>query len=139
MQRPMGVTIIAILGVAFGALAILEGLWIAMAHRPLGMMTGMGGAFAGIVLLGIAALVIVTSVGLLKLQEWSRVLAILLNAVHLVIAALGLLEAFRHVHALFFFGMMLRHIIMIIVGVWIIVYLIQPHVRQAFLAPTAAL
>jgi hypothetical protein len=148
VQRPAGVTIIAILGIIFGALAALVGLWTwfgaamftAMAHRPMGMMIGMNGAFAGIVLVAIAALVIVTSVGLLRLQEWARVLMIVLNAVHLVVAALGLLEAFRHIHTLFFFGMMLRHIVMIAIGVWIIVYLIQPHVKQAFRAtvPTAS-
>lgn len=140
MQRPAGVTIIAILGIIFGAVVALVGLWTwfgsamftAMAHRPMGMMIGMNGAFAGIVLVAIAALVIVTSVGLLRLQEWSRVLMIVLNAIHVVVAALGLLEAFRHIHTLFFFGMMLRHIVMIAIGVWIIVYLIQPHVKQVF-------
>lgn len=146
MQRPTGVTIIAVLGIIFGAAAALEGLWIwfgtalfsTMARRPVGMMIGMTGAFAGIVLLGIAALVIVTSVGLLNLQEWARVLAIVLNAVHLVVAGLGLMEALRHIHMLFFFGMMLRHIVMIAIGVWIIVYLIQPHVKQAFRGPAPA-
>ncbi len=143
MQRPTGVTIIAVLGIIFGALVALAGLWAwvgaalfsAVAERRFGMMIGMGGAFAGIVLLGLAALVIVTSVGLLNLQEWARVLAIVLNAVHLVVAALGLMEAFRHIHMLFFFGMMLRHIVMIAIGVWIIVYLIQPKVKQAFRGP----
>lgn len=146
MQRPTGVTIIAVLGIIFGALVALAGLWTlvggalvsSMAHRPIGMMMGMGGALAGVVLLGLAALVIVTSVGLLKLQEWARVLAIVLNAVHLLVAALGLMDAFRNIHMLFFFGVMLRHIVMIVIGVWIIVYLIQPKVKQAFRGPAPA-
>lgn len=140
MQRPTGVTVIAVLGFIFGALAVLEGLWtwfaiakyLAMAQRSTVTVVGMNGAFAGIVLMAIAALVIVTSVGLLKLQDWARVLMIVLNAVHLVVAALGLMEAFRHIRTPFFFGMMLRHIVMIAIGVWIIVYLVQPHVKQAF-------
>ena len=140
MQRPAGVTIIAILGIIVGALAAFEGFWFwigsamfsAMAHQPLGMMMGMGGAFAGVVLIGIAAVVIVTSIGLLKLREWARVLAIVLNAIHLVVAGLGLLDAFRNIHMLFFVGMMLRHIVMLAIGIWIIVYLIQPKVKQAF-------
>jgi hypothetical protein len=140
VQRPAGVTIIAVLGIIFGAVVALAALWTwvgaamfsSVARRPLGMMIGMGGAFAGVVLLGIAALVIVTSVGLLNLQEWARVLMIVLNAVHVAVSALGLMEAFRHIHMLFFFGMALRHIVMLAIGVWIIVYLIQPKVKQAF-------
>jgi hypothetical protein len=99
----------------------------------------MTGTFAGVVLLGLAALVIVTSIGLLKLQEWARILTIVLNAVHLVVAALGLLDAFRNIHIPFFVGVMLRHIVMLAIGIWIIVYLIQPKVKQAFAAkPSAA-
>jgi hypothetical protein len=147
VERPAGVTIIAILGFIVGGLAAIWGLWTlvggalmsAMAHRHAGMMMGMTGTFAGVVLLGLAALVIVTSIGLLKLQEWARILTIVLNAVHLVVAALGLLDAFRNIHIPFFVGVMLRHIVMLAIGIWIIVYLIQPKVKQAFAAkPSAA-
>jgi hypothetical protein len=145
MARPAGVTIIAILGIIGGALAALIGLWLwiggamvsTMAYRPAVRMMGMGGAFAGVVLLGIGALVIVTSIGLLKLQEWARILAIVLNAVHLLVAALGLMEGLRHIHVVFFVGMLLRHIVMIVIGVWIIVYLLQPNVKRAFGAKTS--
>lgn len=136
MQRPAGVTIIAVLGIFFGALVALVGLLLVVRGSVafVGDMSfyGRTRVLAAVVLLGIAALVIVTSVGLLNLQEWARVLAIVLNAVHLVVAALGLTESFRHIHMPFFFSMMLRHIVMIAIGVWIIVYLIQPHVKQAF-------
>ncbi len=147
MQRPAGVTVIAVLGLIVGALAALMGLWMmvggalvsTVAHRSAGMMLGMSGAFAGLVWLGIAALLIATSIGLLKLWEWARILAIVLNAVHLVIAALGLLDAFRYIHVPFFVGVMLRHIVMLAIGIWIIVYLLQPKVKKAFSAriPTA--
>lgn len=147
MERPAGVTIIAILGFIVGVLAALAGLstlvggalFSTMARRPAGMMLGMGGAFAGIVWLGIAALVIVTSIGLLKLQEWARIVAIVLNVVHAVIAALGLLEAFRHIRMVFFAGMAAWHAVLLAVGVWIIVYLVQPRVKKAFRSsPSAA-
>jgi hypothetical protein len=138
--RPAGVTIIAVLGIIFGALVALVGLLLLVRGSVafVGDMSFYGGrsVFGGVVLLGIAALVIVTSVGLLNLQEWARVLMIILNAVHLVVAGLGLMEAFRNIHIPFFFGMMLRHVVMIAIGVWIIVYLIQPHVKQAFRRPT---
>jgi hypothetical protein len=142
VQRPAGVTIIAILGIILGAIVALLGLLLLVRGSVafMGDMSFYGGSgvFAALVLLGIAALVIVTSVGLLNLQEWARVLAIVLNGVHLVVAALGLMEAFRHIHTLFFFGMMLRHIVMIAIGVWIIVYLIQPKVKAAFRGPAPA-
>jgi uncharacterized spore protein YtfJ len=136
VQRPAGVTIIAILALIFGAAVALAGLLLLLRSRVdfVGDMSfyGGAGAFAGIVLVAIAALVIVTSLGLLGLHEWARVLMIVLNAVHLVVATLGLLDAFRNIHTLFFFGVMLRHIVMIAIAVWIIVYLIQPRVKQAF-------
>ena len=142
MKRPAGVTIIAILGFIVGGLAVMEGLlvWLrGTAFFAPGVSLHTGGASAGVVLLGLAALVIVTCIGLLKLQEWARILTIVLNAVHLVVAALGLLDAFRNIHITFFVGVMLRHIVMLAIGVWIIVYLIQPKVKQAFVtkAPTA--
>jgi hypothetical protein len=139
VQRPAGVTIIAVLGLILGALVLMAGLWVVFSGRWLVVSEmSFGTALGGVVLLGLAALVIITSVGLLNLQEWARVLAIVLNAVHLVVAALGLMESFRHIRIPFFFGMMLRHILMIAIGVWIIVYLIQPHVKQAFRRPTPA-
>lgn len=142
MQRPAGVTIVAILGFIVGALAALIGL-VLLVRGSVDFVADMtsyhsAGALAAAVLLGIAALVIVISVGLLKLQEWARVLAIILDAVHLLVAALGLMEGFRNIHTPFFFGMVLRHVVMIVIGVWIIVYLIQPRVKQAFRAPSQA-
>jgi hypothetical protein len=135
MQRPTGVTIIAILGFVLSVVAGVEGLLILVQGGELfgpGMSFYYGGAFAGLVLLAGAALVIITCIGLLKLWEWARILAIVLNAAHLVVAALGLMDAFRHLHTPFFVGVMLRHIVMLAIGIWIIVYLIQPKVKQAF-------
>ncbi len=145
MQRPAGVTIIAVLGIIAGAALALMGLALCMggamfsgmAHRPLGMMIGMGGAVVGIVLLGIAALYIITSIGLLKLQEWARVLAIVLTAVGLLVSGLGLFDVFRHPHVMFFFGVFIRHVVMVAIDVWIIIYLLQPNVQRAFGATSA--
>jgi hypothetical protein len=145
MQRPPGITIIAILGFILAAVAIFEallmlrqGMMAGNAASFYGTMAGHGMAFyggaggAGVVLLFGAALVIFTCVGLLNMREWARVLAIVLNAVHLVIAALGLLDAFRNLHMPFFVGMMLRHIVMLAIGACIIVYLLRPDVKRAF-------
>lgn len=140
MQRPIGVTIIAVLGIIGGAVLAVLGILLCaggamlsgMAQRPAGMMMGVGGAVVGVIFLGIAALYIVTAIGLLKLAEWARVLAIVLTAAGLLFSVLGLFDVFRHPHVLFFFGVFIRHIVVIGIDVWILVYLFQPRVTQAF-------
>ncbi|HVB87823.1 MAG TPA: hypothetical protein VNK23_14280 [Candidatus Dormibacteraeota bacterium] len=140
MRRPAGITIIAIVGLLLGALLALAELLIVFRGRWLVISEfSFGHALGGAVLAVIAALLIGTSIGLLLLEEWARILAIVLNAVHLVIAALGLFDALRNIHMPFFVGMMFRHIVMLVIGIWIIVYLISPRVKRAFgsTAPTA--
>jgi len=142
MQRPVGVTIIAVLGIIGGAVLAVIGLLLCaggallsgMAQRPAGMMMGAGGAVAGVILLGVAALYIVAAIGLLKLQEWARILATVLTAAGLLVSVLGLFDVFRHPHVLFFFGVFVRHIVVVGIDVWILVYLFQPGVKQAFVA-----
>jgi hypothetical protein len=139
MRRPAGITIIAIVGLLLGALLALAELLIVFRGRWLVIFEfSFGHALGGAVLAVIAALLIGTSIGLLLLEEWARILAIVLNAVHLVIAALGLFDALRNIHMPFFVGMMFRHIVMLVIGIWIIVYLISPRVKRAFgsTAPT---
>jgi len=140
MERPAGVTIIAVLGIIGGAVLAVIGLILCtggalfsgMAQRPLGIMIGAGSAVVGVILLGIAALYIVTAVGLLKLQDWARILAIVLTAAGLLLSGLGMFDVFRHQHVLFFFGVFVRHVVVIAIDVWILVYLFQPKVKQAF-------
>lgn len=140
MERPAGVTIIAVLGIIGGAVLAMIGLILCtggalfsgMAQRPLGIMIGAGSAVVGVILLGIAALYIVTAIGLLKLQAWARILAIVLTVGGLFLSVLGLFDAFRYPHMLFFFGVLVRHIVVIAIDVWILVYLFQPNVKQAF-------
>ena len=140
MQRPVGVTIISVLGIIGGAALAVIGLLLCvggallsgMAHRPAGIVMGAGGAVAGVILLGVAALYIVAAIGLLKLQEWARVLAIVLTAAGLLVSGLGLFDVFRHPHVLFFFGVFIRHVVVVAIDVWILVYLFQPNVKRAF-------
>jgi len=139
MKRPAGVTIVAVLGFVLASLAILEGLVYLMRSRGLfaharSFFSGAG--LMGLALLGGGLLVIVACIGLLKLQEWSRLLAIPLNAAHLVLAEASLLEAFHHVHMTSFMTTMLSHIAMLVIGAWIIVYLLSPGVKSAFVSST---
>jgi hypothetical protein len=140
MNRPTGITVIAILGFCGAALLLLVGLFISlggamfsrMAHTPIGMMAGMGGALVGVTLLVFAGLGIATGIGLLKLQNWARILTIVMAGMTLLVAALGLLDAMAHVHMIFFFGALMRRVITMAVDVWILIYLFQPDVKQAF-------
>jgi len=139
MERPTGVTVIAILGLILAGVLALWGVMIClggtmlshMAYTRWGIVAGMGTMTVGAVFLGLAAAYAVTSIGLLQLQNWARVLAILLTCVPLLFALLGLGDAAMHLRMMFFFGMFVRRLIVIAIDVWILVYLFQPRVRKA--------
>ena len=137
MERPAGVTIMAVLGFigAFCSLFAAFGMFLggailsSLANRPgLGMMAGMGSAIFGLVFLAIAAVYLVTGIGLWKLQNWARIVTLILVSVGLVFNALGLLSTLLHLHVMLFF----IQCIFTAVDVWIVVYLSRPHVKQAF-------
>jgi hypothetical protein len=139
MERPTGVTVIAVLGfigafflffAAFGMFlggAILSSL----ANRPgLGMMAGMGGAIVGVVFLVIGAAYLVLGIGLWKLQNWARIVTLILVGLGVIFNVMALLSTILHLHVFLFFIQAL----FIAVDVWIVVYLLRPQVKQAFRA-----
>jgi len=137
MERPAGVTILAVLAfVATGMLVLaalgvlLGGAIVAnMAARPgFGMMAGIAGAVFGVVFLGIAALYAVIGVGFLKLQNWARILAIVLCCLGVLFNALGILTALFHFHVFLLFW----RAIIVGINLWIVLYLLKPHVKLAF-------
>jgi hypothetical protein len=136
MQRPIGVTILAVLGFVGAATLFAAGLMLClggamlsrMANRPMGMMLGMGGAVVGAFVLFLAGLYLVTSIGLLSLQNWARILLVILIALSLVSSAFGLLGALAHFRIFLFFW----RAIFAAIEVWILMYLFQPNVKQAF-------
>ena len=143
MQRPVGVTILAVLcfiGAALlvicGLVLLLGGAWLATlrsAHAGAGLppaavlLAGMG-AVAGIIVLALAALNVVVGIGLLGLKSWARILLIVLIAIGLVLSVLGLFSVLMAFHI----GMVIRQLIVIAIDVWILYYLFRPHVKQAF-------
>lgn len=137
MERPVGVTILGVLGLigagmlvvaAFGVL--LGGAMISnMAARPgVGMAAGIGWAVFGVMFLGLAVLYVVSAIGLLKLQNWARVLVIVLCGLGVLFNGLGVLTALIHLHVV----IVLVRAIVLAVFVWIALYLLKPHVKQAF-------
>lgn len=137
MQRPTGVTIISVLAfigavcLLFAALGMFLGgaILSSMAARPgMGALMGIGGVIVGVVFLGIAVLDVVLGIGLWKLQNWARVLTIVLLIVSAILYAFGMLRSVVHFHLVRLFIQM----IFIAIDVWIAVYLSKASVKQAF-------
>jgi len=139
MERPTGVTLIAVLEIAGGVLAILGGgavfllSSVVAVHRaafggPFGGILGVLGAAAGTVLLLVGVLDIVLGIGMLKLKNWARLLTLIFAAISVLLHVLRLLRAMAH--------LMLFHAvwvaIFLAIGVLIIWYLLQPDVKKAF-------
>jgi uncharacterized membrane protein (DUF2068 family) len=137
MRRPSGVTFLAVLAfigaglLVLGALAMFMGGAILsnMATYPqFGMVAGIGGALLGVVFLGIAALYVIMGAGLWKLQNWARILTIVLVGLGVLFNVLGLLGALLHFHPFLF----VWRVIVVVIQVWIVIYLLRPDVKQAF-------
>jgi hypothetical protein len=148
MQRPAGVTVIAVLdfiGAGFCVIGALVAFFfgsmlasfIGAAAGANGTVAPGAGVMAGIgVVLGVgflvgAALIIFVALGLLKLKNWARVVTIVLGALGL----LGNLAKFAR-------GMggsgMVWTIISLAYDIWVIWYMLQPNVKAAFGQPAAA-
>jgi hypothetical protein len=134
MNRPTGVSILAILGILWGGFVAFIGLILlfgsAMAARFMDGMprffVGFGVAVLAAILLVYGVLHILVGVGLLNLADWARVLSIVLAVIHLAFTVLALLP-FPFL-ILFAF----RRLFMCAIDILIIWYLSQPHIKQAF-------
>ncbi len=148
MNRPTGVTVIAILdfiaagfevlcaiGMFVGG-AFIGGILASMAGRTGGTGAGVGaviGAALGVVFLVFASISGLVGFGLWSLKEWGRILQIIFSAIGALFQVLGLLGSMVH----FRVGSMLWNLIWLAFHAWVIFYLVQPEVKTAF-APRAA-
>ena len=138
MQRPTGVTILAVLyflGAAcfllVGLLSFVGGSLLAgLAHSggPGSAIFAMGGVIIGVVCVLFAVLDFAIGMGFIKLQNWARVTAIVLTAIGIIFGLLGLLNVVMH---MVIFSIIWQLIILAIY-IWILLYLLKPHVKQAF-------
>jgi hypothetical protein len=143
MQRPGGVTFIAVLDIIGGALCAIVGLLafaggsfiaslISAANQGAagagsGIAAGIG-AIVGVIFLIAAALAIITAIGLMKRKGWGRI-------IQLVLSALGLLGSVRNFAAggLHAGGMALGiQLVFLVYYIWTIWYLLTPGVKAAF-------
>lgn len=137
MERPIGVTILAVLyflGAAFvglfGLLFIVGGPMLSGMARsggPGSALFAMGGVAGGLFLI-IAVLDLILGIGFIKLQNWARIVAIVFTAIGLLFGVFGLVGILAH---LVLFQLLFQFIVLGIY-VWILVYLFKPHVKQAF-------
>ena len=142
MQRPTGVTVIAVLDF-IGAFFCVIGATVAFFFGTMlasfigaaanangtvapgaGLMAGIGAIFGAIFLAG-AVLLIFVALGLIKLKNWARVTAI-------VLAILGLLGSIRNLAMGFHGSGMVMTIIFLAYYIWVVWYLLQPNVKAAF-------
>jgi hypothetical protein len=150
MNRPTGVTIIAVLdfiGAAslliLGLLAFAGGSLIAGFINAAAAQSGTAGAapasglaagigiFIGAIFLAFAIFAIFVAIGLLKLKNWARVTTI-------VLSVLGLLGSLRNLIAAFHGGGMIFTIVVLAYYIWVIWYMLQPNVKAAFGQTAAA-
>lgn len=142
MNRPTGVTVIAILYFLSAGLFILLALGLIAGGGLAGLaaggasaegMAGLGilagaGVVGGVIALCMALIPGITGFGLWKLKNWGRIIAIIfavLGALGQVGGVLMSLMAFE-IFSLFF------GLVMLGINVWIIMYLMKPHVKAAF-------
>src|SRR5208282_6204933 len=93
MERPVGITALGVLSIAFaaviGLIGILVILWgVLILKSPpdswgLGKYFAIGGALIAAVCFGIATLYVAIGWGLLKLRNWARILSIVFAAIGL--------------------------------------------------------
>lgn len=145
MNRPTGVTVIAVLNFIGAGICILAaiGMFVggaflatalaSMAGRSGGGAAGAGvgvaiGAIAGVFCLFMALVAGVVGFGLWGLKEWGRILQIIFSAIGALLQAFGLLGSLVRFH----FGGVLWNLMWLGVDAWIIFYLIQPQIKAAF-------
>lgn len=137
MQRPTGVTVLAILSflgagclVILGLLAFAGGALLATMLRssmPAGLMAGVTSVI-GVFCLLFAALYVVTGIGLWTLKPWGRILTIILVSLGLLFGVIGLLTGMMH----FMIGLVIWRVFWCAIDVLILWYMFTPEVKRAF-------
>lgn len=139
MERPTGVTILAVLYFIGTAILAICGLFffvlggsmlsgMAQSGGPWSTILAAGGAVVGAMFLVFALLQLALGIGFIKLQNWARVVAIVLTGIAVLFGAIGMLSLLAHVMV---FALVTR-VITLAIQIWILVYLFKPHVKQAF-------
>jgi uncharacterized membrane protein (DUF2068 family) len=124
MQRPTGVTIIAILSAIGGVFGLLAAL-VLLGLGTAGAAAGLGGLVfvAGIIVLAYSVLSLVLAYGFWYLKPWAWPLGVGVQALGIVQAVLQFMNDSTQIVSL---------VISIAIAGVILWYLFQPHVKAAF-------
>jgi hypothetical protein len=129
MQRPTGVTIIAVLSAIGGVFGLLASLALLGFGGAIAGATGLSGGMllvAGLIVLAYSILSLVLAYGFWTLQSWAWPLGVGVEVLGIVQAVLQFMNDTRQIVSLV--------ISLAIAGV-ILWYLFQPHVKAAFGRP----
>jgi len=123
---PLGVVLLgyAVSASAEGSIPLMRllmQLFPVIAQGQQDMVTQAFEASAG--MFAIAAICAVLSYGLWRLRKWGRILAIVSSVLMSLHAVAMILNSS---------GTLLWHLFAIAINIWIITYLLKPHVKQAF-------
>ncbi|MFY9529788.1 MAG: hypothetical protein WBC04_12330 [Candidatus Acidiferrales bacterium] len=148
MVRPTGVTIIAVLmfvGAAFLALGSLAFFFVggmAMTGGDTGEPMRMSAVFAGMGMSGgvffllLAGVYAVLAIDLLKLLNWARLACMAVIVIGTLVAT-GVFASIVHLATAT--AVVALQLLVIALDAWVVWYLVQPHVKQAFdAAPNAS-
>jgi len=114
-----------------GLLSFVGGAFVAgiLKNMPgVGNMAGGLVAAFGVIFLLIGALYAITGYGLWALKNWGRIITIVLMTLGLIFGLLGLVAVFSNFTA----GMVVGQVVRLVICAWILWYLLQPNVKQAF-------
>lgn len=140
MERPIGVTILAVLEFISAGFILLLGLLLTVGLSALGAMGRGGeggsilgvlaalGAAAGVLVMILAVIPLAIGIGLWKLKNWARIVVIVFSVLGLVSNLFGVIGG---VSAGEMFSLS-SGVIGLGINVLVIWYMFQPHVKQAF-------
>jgi len=130
-ERPLGVTVVGALCICGGPMSVLTGLvWLIITRNillffvPFGAIPLLLGIAMG--LLG-ASLLLVIGIGLLGMKNWARLALI-------VLIGYGLLDGIALLHDISSNHLVSAALVVLAMGtgVWLLRYLLKPHVKVAF-------
>jgi len=126
MQRPTGVTVLAVLAIIFGALGIFGSFAIIGGGALLASATGVSGGIVivlGILTLVTSALALAFGIGAWMLKPWAWTLGVANYILSLVLSVIFIITGVSSIGG---------EIVSIIIAGAILYYLMTPPVKQAF-------
>jgi hypothetical protein len=132
MGRPRGITILAIFNFATAAMAVVLSI-VSLSNPDITILSSGPGADItlramrlvggpGVFSLIFAAIYTSIGIGLLLLKRWARIAEIISVGITTFQAIVDLVRWFE----------VLEHIFLLALSLWIMSYLLKPHVKQAF-------